>query len=102
MSDTSPFRSSEPPEIEQEPPNVTEAVENTLRAIPYDRTHDALIRLAREYAREIDDGDVEVLSKLGPKLESVCVRLGVKPLEARGGGSERGNALAEWRNRRAN
>ncbi len=102
MSNESPFGPAEELENEQEPQSMSSAVENMLEAVPYNQSHDALIRLAREYAAQIDDGDVEVLSKLGPKLESVCVRLGVKPLEARGGGSERGNALAEWRNRRAN
>lgn len=93
---------TEDAESAPEAPNMVRAVENMLEALPYDARHDALVRLARYYAVAIDEGDPETLSKLGPRLESVCVRLGVRPVAVGGGQSGRTSQLDAWRARRAN
>ncbi len=76
---------------------IEQAVESMLGSLALSPEHDVLVQLARDYAREIDQGDVETLAKLGPKLESVVIRLGVKPAESGGGEGEQSNPLAEFR-----
>lgn len=89
-----------------DPASFTEAVENMLTALLYSSKHDVLIHLAREYGNALDralaDGDDELLVKLGPKLESVCVRLGVRPANINGGEHGAGvSPLEAWRARRS-
>lgn len=102
MTSESPTEAAEIDGDGPEPATLTEAVENMLTALLHSRKHDVLILLAREYARAIDEGDEETLAKLGHRLESVCVRLGVKPARLAGGEHGDGvSALDAWRARRA-
>lgn len=107
MSQNEPAEPTEPTPFDQNAPGFTEAVENMLTALLHSPKHDVLIHLAREYGKALDvaltSGDTDLLVKLGPRLESVCVRLGVRPADMKGGEHGAGvSPLQAWRDRRAN
>lgn len=74
---------------------VAPAVADAVGALDLADEDVAVVRLAREYAAAIDaaQGDVAVLSDLGPKLLAVLKSLGATPKDRAGlggGGAARG------------
>ena len=85
---------------------LTEALEETLRALTLTTADAAAIQLARGYARVLDEASADeagyLYERLGPKLHSVLDSLGATPKArgARGGVSnDVDDELAALRNR---